>query len=62
MGDKVKPRHVAKPRNHMIKDMVLIQGAKSGSMRDRRERRPKDHRNTKIEDDDFEDDWEENPS
>lgn len=57
MGDKIKPRQIAKPRNHMVKDMFLIQGAKSGSMRDRRERRPKDHRNTKIED--FEDDWEE---
>lgn len=60
MGDKIKPRQIAKPRNHMVKDMFLIQGAKGGPMRDRRERRPKDHRNTKIED--FEDDWDEEDS
>lgn len=53
MGDKIKPRHGRQPRNHMVKDMFLIQGAKSVPMRDRRERRLKDHRNTKIED--FED-------
>jgi len=55
MGSKVKPRHVAAARNHLVKDMFLIQGTKGGPMRDRRDRRPKNRKHT---DDDYETDYE----
>ena len=53
MGNKIKPRQVALPRNHMVKDMFLIQGSKSGPMKDKRERRA----SKKIDYRDYQEDW-----
>ena len=43
MSSKIKPRQQRKPRNLIIKDMILR--GENGNMRDRRERRLKDKRN-----------------
>lgn len=61
MGDKFKPRQQRTPkkaRNAIVKDMIL--NTKGGPMRDRRDRRPNDARNMRIdwEDDSYEQDEE----
>ena len=54
MGQKISHRQVKKPRNHMVKEMIL--NGNGGPMRDRRERRPKEHVDIRqlIDDEDYE--------
>jgi hypothetical protein len=44
MGGKIKHRQQRKPRNLIAKDMILRGG--DGPMKDRRDKRPKDYRNS----------------
>lgn len=47
MGGKIKPRQQKLPRNGVAHDMIKSGiGKNAGPMRDRRERRPKDKRNS----------------
>lgn len=57
MGQKISHRQVRKPRNLVVKDMIL--NTSGGPMRDRRERRPKEKEDVRKlmsedEDEDFE--------
>lgn len=46
MSSKIKVRKQNKPRNLVVRDMLL--NTKGGPMRDKRERRPKDARRDPI--------------
>lgn len=46
MGSKIKPRQQKKPRNYVARDMIINGTGKGGPMRDRRDRRSKDARNS----------------
>ena len=43
MGQKIKHRQVRKPRNHMVKDMIL--NNHGGPMKDKRDRRMDERKN-----------------
>ena len=45
MGQKIKHRQVRKPRNHMVKDMIL--NNHGGPMKDKRERFEEKKNNTR---------------
>ena len=62
MGSKFKPRQQNKPRNFVVKDMILSQGGKGVPLPNGRgTKREKDYRNTKIDLEDWEDDDSEVP-